>query len=117
MAVFRNIREYIQKKSFTCEVCFKKFRTSSKLKSHQNIHTGEKPYICQVCSKGFTHNSSLQVHRRTQTGERPFTCEVCSNRFRTSSNLKSHQMIHTGPKHVKIVKRKLRALKPLAITN
>merc|ERR1712098_955575 len=55
--------EYHMKKvhrtlKFVCNVCGKSFVSSTKLKDHMNIHTGERPYNCRFCPKNFADESN-----------------------------------------------------------
>ena len=79
-----------RKRGHECDVCEKRFTTSSSLKIHMRIHTNEKPYECDVCEKRFTQSGSLKIHMRTHTNERPYECHVCEKRYRQAQGLKYH---------------------------
>ncbi|MBN3305289.1 zinc finger protein 287 [Amia ocellicauda] len=85
-------------KVHSCNVCGRVFRRIYSLKTHQRIHTGEKPYPCLDCGKSFRHFDSLKKHQRIHTGEKPYRCVQCGNCFRELGHLKKHQLIHTGEK-------------------
>ncbi|XP_078073830.1 uncharacterized protein LOC144497014 isoform X2 [Mustelus asterias] len=85
-------------KRFRCDVCDKRFVTSTTLLRHQMIHTGEKAFRCDICEKAFTLSCQLLLHQRNHRGEKPFKCDVCEKSFSDSSTLCRHQRIHTGEK-------------------
>ena len=65
------------RKTFSCEVCASTFSQSSYLKTHMQMHTGEKPFSCKVCSTAFSHSSSLnKKHIQTHSGEKLYSSQV-----------------------------------------
>lgn len=112
------------KKAYRCEMCGKNFALKDSYKSHQRIHTGEKPFTCHICGKQFSHTGGLyyhlkhvhagiknhscdicgrsfalkaamEDHRRIHTGERPYVCHTCGKSFKTKASLYIHSKIHT----------------------
>jgi len=91
---FTHAQSHIQigERSFSCEVCSKKFESLSDLIRH--VNTGEHLYSCEVCDKQFAQLFNLTIHMRSHNGERPFSCEVCDKQFARSCTLKSHMRFH-----------------------
>ena len=88
-------------KPYKCELCDKRFTTSSHLSEHMQTHTGAKPFKCELCGKGFAASSYLPAHMRTLTGEKPYRCELCGKGFTQFFNLSTHMRTHTGSKPYK----------------
>ncbi|XP_069673063.1 zinc finger protein 883-like isoform X16 [Periplaneta americana] len=112
------------KATYHCQICGKNFTLKDSFKSHQRIHTGEKPFTCHICGKQFSHTGGLyyhlkhvhagiknhscdicgrsfalkaamEDHRRIHTGERPYVCHTCGKSFKTKASLYIHSKIHT----------------------
>nr|CAD7577110.1 unnamed protein product [Timema californicum] len=56
---------------FVCgfDNCTSAFKTSSDLKRHQRMHTGEKPFVCELCDYKCAIKSNLTVHIRLNHSE------------------------------------------------
>ncbi|XP_053697215.1 zinc finger and SCAN domain-containing protein 31-like isoform X1 [Sabethes cyaneus] len=79
-----------------CDICGRKFATSSMKSRHRFVHTGERRHQCDICGKTFTQKINMIEHRRVHTGERPHVCAVCSRAFAKQTHLNRHKRIHTG---------------------
>ncbi|XP_034236529.1 zinc finger protein 814-like isoform X2 [Thrips palmi] len=89
------------KGSYSCTECGQRCPSSSHLKIHSRVHTGERPFECGVCGMKFIQKSNLTTHSRIHTGERPYECELCGKKFRRKEELKLHVRIHSGEKPFK----------------
>ena len=54
-----------QSNNHRCSFCNKSFKWYSHWKSHERVHTGEKPFKCAICGKSFARSDGLQCHKLT----------------------------------------------------
>ncbi|XP_029496166.1 zinc finger protein 883-like [Oncorhynchus nerka] len=85
-------------KPHRCSECGKSFAAAITLREHMKMHSEDKPYKCTQCRKSFIRRRHLKKHQELHAREKPFTCSQCGKGFTTSSNLKQHQRTHAGDK-------------------
>ena len=83
--------------------CEYKTKTSEHLKSHELIHSNDKPFVCDYnqCYKTFKTKYDLNQHKKyVHLNERLFICNYnnCNKSFQTKRNLFRHKRIHSGEK-------------------
>lgn len=44
-----------------CQICHRRFSSSSNLKTHFRLHSAAQPFQCNVCSSGFTPHVHLKL--------------------------------------------------------
>ncbi|XP_028298826.1 zinc finger protein 408 [Gouania willdenowi] len=81
---------------FLCSYCGKSLRDPYSLKSHERLHTGERPHCCSVCGKGYTLATKLRRHMRScHLKEKPYSC-YCGASYSVRQSLLRHQSQHAA---------------------
>lgn len=91
---------YISGRYVSCQICSKKFATSSTLLKHHIWHHKEIlphfKFSCMRCAYATNIITHFKRHSSVHDLRRPLQCNICNNRFTTKSSLGSHMIIHTG---------------------
>ncbi|XP_046752006.1 zinc finger protein 726-like [Diprion similis] len=82
---------------YACEICDRRFAQLGQLNFHKKFHSNPR-YRCHICSKPFLRPSDIEKHMRTHTGEKPFDCKICLKSFAQLGALQQHSRIHSGEK-------------------
>ncbi|KAJ9577985.1 hypothetical protein L9F63_025152, partial [Diploptera punctata] len=64
-------------RTYPCPTCGKVFKVPAMLRTHERVHTGERPFLCSLCSRSFTQLYALRNHELQHRGESPYPCEQC----------------------------------------
>lgn len=81
---------FLGEKPHRCDVCDKRFSSTSNLKTHLRLHNGQRPYSCERCQLSFTQFVHLKLHARIHNNERPFNCAKCGRQYISPSGLRTH---------------------------
>lgn len=97
-----HVKIHEQDNAFACDICSERFRSATRLASHQRVHfEPQRPHKCEFpgCEKTFLTFSALFSHNRThfrETGH--FSCHYpgCDKTYDKACRLKIHLRSHTG---------------------
>ncbi|XP_077375328.1 uncharacterized protein LOC144017528 isoform X2 [Festucalex cinctus] len=79
---------------FLCSYCGKSLRDPHTLKSHEKLHTGDRPHRCPICQKGYTMATKLRRHiKSSHVTEKPHRCH-CGASYTLRQSLLRHQAQH-----------------------
>ncbi|CAC5413538.1 KRAB [Mytilus coruscus] len=78
-------------KSFSCQICKKKYKTKNTVNTHMKTHN--KNFKCDLCDKKFYYDKQLQHHIDNQ-----YQCKLCPERFCKVSHFRKHHNGHRNNK-------------------
>ncbi|GAB0090300.1 hypothetical protein DMENIID0001_050190 [Sergentomyia squamirostris] len=101
----QHVLVHLNEKSYTCEICLKKFLTKHELYVHRKdvhkfIDHGQqedtaRSYTCLGCEKTFRRRSDYMDHLLKHTNAHNFECQQCPQKFQLKCGLTRHiQVIH-----------------------
>lgn len=93
-----HLQIHSEQRPFICIQCGASFKTKPALSFHSKRHAPVKPFVCENCGKGFIDKSKLEIHGRIHSGIKPYSCTICNKRFRVKRSLNDHLKIHAGIK-------------------
>ena len=116
-----------KQKSFSCQICRKKYTSLSYLRQHLKTHSNAKSfgcsdcdykaltreavrrhvirihlklraYECDICNKTFVSQPDRKLHMLRHYKLKPVQCDECDQRFYSSRELRRHKWAHSGQK-------------------
>jgi len=82
------------------EDCKKVFKTSRRLKEHENGHNRISVFLnlpCELCGRCFKNSGALKKHHLTHSIA-SFPCTLCGKKVKTKGSLESHMLTHNSRK-------------------
>ncbi|KAJ8683774.1 hypothetical protein QAD02_019566 [Eretmocerus hayati] len=92
----KHTASHLDKRTYPCQYCHKKYNHMSNLWRHKILHTGNVRYPCEICGRRCRNTSTLKAHMKTHIGESPFACEICGKKFKREGNMNNHMKKHHG---------------------
>ena len=90
---FTQQQKLSKKKQHHCNLCEKKFSTTTEMDSHvKEIHAdkAELHFKCNKCDRKFLLEGELNEHTVTFHAERVFNCQICNKPYTSMSLLRRH---------------------------
>lgn len=83
---------------FICHKSLKNEHTVSSHLKNFHCESKEWPFVCSKCGKSFKSKGKLRSHDYVHTGQRPYHCSIggCDKRFTTKPSLKRHLDVNHG---------------------
>lgn len=79
-------------KMIKCNFCERNFPTKHQVRSHERVHTGDRPFTCYICSVAFAHGGNMIKHIKSKhPSENPYTCRGCPAKFKTNEEVQVHR--------------------------
>lgn len=91
----RSIRE--TNDSLVCEICNKRFCSSTRLIYHRRIHLEECSINCRICLQFFSSDRKRIVHEKDCNKQR-YDCYACGKILQGLAQLEAHFRTHSGKK-------------------
>ena len=90
--------EHPEEVGLQCDMCYKVFPDTYRLKEHKHVHSEERNFKCKYCEKTFKRQSNLNDHLKTHPqdprGERKYKCGSCEYRAIDKPSLRRHLRTH-----------------------
>lgn len=84
-----------------CEICGKKFKSTTVLKRHLLIHSDERTFKCNICGASFKQQVALYTHSRTHSDVNNYSCFQCGMTFRWKQTFDKHvKKCHEHPHYL-----------------
>ncbi|KAK0213218.1 hypothetical protein DFS33DRAFT_105359 [Desarmillaria ectypa] len=77
---------------YPCPACPKTFSRLYSLRSHQRIHSVERPFRCEHCPASFARNHDLKRHAKLHD-KKAWKCSGCDKIFSRRDAIKRHQNV------------------------
>ena len=102
--VYRHIRSYhIKEPCSICGKMIGKGKAKEHLQFKHNIDRPENKYKCEYCGKCFIAPSKLRDHENTHTGLRPHMCKNCGMCFSNSGAFSNHMKMCTKTQRMTLI--------------